>query len=130
MSQSTNNSNGLLLNVEDLKTYFAVKKGLLRRTVGHIKAVDGVSFGVKRGQALGLVGESGCGKTTAARTIIRLIPATSGKVTFDGVDVLEANKKQLQSLRKQITIVFQDPYSSLNPRMTVGDIVGEALRIH
>ena len=130
MSQSTNNSNGLLLNVEDLKTYFAVKKGLLRRTVGHIKAVDGVSFGVKRGQTLGLVGESGCGKTTAARTIIRLIPATSGKVTFDGIDVLEANKKQLQSLRKQITIVFQDPYSSLNPRMTVGDIVGEALRIH
>ena len=120
----------MLLNVEDLKTYFAVKKGLLRRTVGHVKAVDGVSFGVKRGQTLGLVGESGCGKTTAARTIIRLIPATSGKVTFDGIDVLEANKKQLQSLRKQITIVFQDPYSSLNPRMTVGDIVGEALRIH
>ena len=120
----------MLLNVEDLKTYFAVKKGLLRRTVGHVKAVDGVSFGVKAGQTLGLVGESGCGKTTAARTIIRLIPATSGKVTFGGIDVLKANKKQLQSLRKQITIVFQDPYSSLNPRMTVGDIVGEALRIH
>ena len=120
----------MLLNVEGLKTYFAVKKGLLRRTVGHVKAVDGVSFGVRRGQTLGLVGESGCGKTTTARTIIRLIPATSGKVTFGGIDVLKANKKQLQSLRKQITIVFQDPYSSLNPRMTVGDIVGEALRIH
>ena len=105
MSQSTNN-NGMLLNVEDLKTYFAVKKGLLQRTVGYVKAVDGVSFGVKQGQTLGLVGESGCGKTTAARTIIRLIPATSGKVMFDGTDILKANKKQLHSLRKKITIIF------------------------
>lgn len=129
MTQNTNSDNNLLLNVEDLKTYFPVKKGLLRRTVGHIKAVDGVSFSVKKGQTLGLVGESGCGKTTAARTIIRLIPATSGSVTFGGIDVLNANKKQLQSLRRRITIIFQDPYGSLNPRMTVGDIVGEALRV-
>jgi oligopeptide/dipeptide ABC transporter ATP-binding protein len=130
MNQNTSGSNGLLLNVEDLKTYFAVKRGLLRRTVGYIRAVDGISFGIRKGQTLGLVGESGCGKTTAARTIIRLIPATSGSVTFGGLDVLKADKKQLQSLRRQITIIFQDPYSSLNPRMTVGDIVGEALRVH
>ncbi len=129
MNQNTD-SNGLLLNVEDLKTYFAVRKGLLRRTVGYIKAVDGISFGIHKGQTLGLVGESGCGKTTAARTIIRLVPATSGSVTFEGLDVLKADKRQLQSLRRRITIVFQDPYSSLNPRMTVGDIVGEALRVH
>ncbi len=129
MNQNTNSDNGLLLNVENLKTYFAVKKGLLRRTVGYIKAVDGVSFSVRKGQTLGLVGESGCGKTTAARTIIRLIPATSGSVTFGGLDVLKADKKQLRSLRRRITIVFQDPYSSLNPRMTVGDIVGESLRV-
>jgi oligopeptide transport system ATP-binding protein len=122
-------TNGKLLSVEDLKTYFPVKKGLLRRTVGYIKAVDGVSFSVKKGQTLGLVGESGCGKTTAARTIIRLIPATAGSVTFGGIDVLKADKKRLRSLRRRITIVFQDPYSSLNPRMTVGDIVGEALRV-
>ena len=130
MNQSTNDNNGLLLDVEDLKTYFAVKRGLLRRTVGHIKAVDGISFGIRKGRTLGLVGESGCGKTTAARTIIRLIPATSGKVTFDGIDVLGVGKKQLQLLRRRITTVFQDPYSSLNPRMTVGDIVGEPLRVH
>ena len=129
MNQNINNNNGLLLNVEELKTYFPVKKGLLRRTVGYIKAVDGVSFSLKKGQTLGLVGESGCGKTTAARTIIRLIPATSGKVTFSGIDILKADKKQIRSLRKRISIVFQDPYSSLNPRMTVGDIVGEALRV-
>jgi oligopeptide/dipeptide ABC transporter ATP-binding protein len=129
MSQNTSN-NGLLLNVENLKTYFPVKKGLFRRIVGYVKAVDGVSFSIKQGQTLGLVGESGCGKTTAARTIIGLIPATSGRVTFGGVDVLKADAKKLQSLRKQITIIFQDPYSSLNPRMTIGDIVGEALRVH
>ena len=122
-------TNGKLLNVEELQTYFPVKKGLLRRTVGYIKAVDGVNFSLKKGQTLGLVGESGCGKTTAARTIIRLIPATSGKVTFSGIDILKADKKQIRSLRKRISIVFQDPYSSLNPRMTVGDIVGEALRV-
>jgi peptide/nickel transport system ATP-binding protein/oligopeptide transport system ATP-binding protein len=129
MNQNTNSNNGLLLSVEDLKTYFTVKKGLLRRTVGYIKAVDGVNFSVKKGQTLGLVGESGCGKTTAARTIIRLIPATSGSVSFGGIDVLKSDKKQLKSLRRRITIIFQDPYSSLNPRMTVGDIVGEALRV-
>lgn len=123
------NSNGYLLKVDDLKTYFSIKKGLLQRTVGHVKAVDGVSFAVKAGKSLGLVGESGCGKTTVARTIVRLIPATSGKIVFDAMDVLSAKKKDLKRLRKEVSIIFQDPYGSLNPRMTVGNIIGEPLKI-
>lgn len=122
--------NNKLLKVEELKTYFPVKKGLLRRTVGYIKAVDGISFSISRGQTVGLVGESGCGKTTAARTIIKLIPATDGRVTFDKLDVLSANEQQLRKLRRRISMIFQDPYGSLNPRMTVGDIVGEPLKVH
>ncbi len=122
--------NGSLLRVEDLKTYFPVKKGLFRRTVGHIRAVDGVSFSVWRGQTVGLVGESGCGKTTVARTIVRLVPATSGKVFFEGKDVLSATRKEMRLLRKEISLVFQDPFGSLNPRMTVGNIVGEPIRVH
>jgi len=118
------------LRVEDLKTYFPVRKGLLRRTVGYVKAVDGVSFGIAAGKTLGLVGESGCGKTTVARTIIRLIPATSGAVFFNGVDVLNIAGRKLQQLRRDISIIFQDPYGSLNPRMTVGNIVGETLKVH
>ncbi|MBN1804181.1 MAG: dipeptide ABC transporter ATP-binding protein [Sedimentisphaerales bacterium] len=130
MSENTQQTNNILLKVERLKTYFPVKKGLLRKTAGHVKAVDDVSFSVKRGQTLGLVGESGCGKTTAARTIIRLIPATSGSVNYDGLDVLKADKKNLKKLRRNVTIIFQDPYSSLNPRMTIGDIIGEPLKVH
>ena len=122
-------TNGYLLKVNDLKTYFPVKKGLLRRTVGYVKAVDGVSFGIEAGQSLGLVGESGCGKTTVAQSIVRLVPATAGSVVFDGVEVLSADKRQLGELRRQISIVFQDPFGSLNPRMTVGNIVGEPLKI-
>ncbi len=129
MNQNTENNN-YLLKVDDLKTYFPIKKGLMRRTVGHVKAVDGVSFKIRRGQTLGLVGESGCRKTTVARTLIRLIPATSGKVIFEDIDVLSADKKQLRQFRRDASIVFQDPYGSLNPRMTVGNIIGEALRIH
>jgi len=121
--------NGYLLKVDDLKTYFPVKKGLLRRTVGYVKAVDGVSFSIKKGQAFGLVGESGCGKTTVARTITRLIPATAGQVVFDGIDVLSADKSQLQQLHRETSIIFQDPFGSLNPRMTIGGIVGEPLKI-
>ncbi len=121
--------NGYLLKVNDLKTYFPVRKGLLRRTVGHLKAVDGVSFSIKKGQAFGLVGESGCGKTTVARSITRLIPATAGRVVFDGIDVLSADKKKLNQLRKETSIIFQDPFGSLNPRMTVGSIVGEPLKV-
>lgn len=129
MNQNTDNINKCLLEVDGLKTYFPVKKGLLRRTVGSIKAVNGVSFSINAGESLGLVGESGCGKTTVARTVARLIPATAGQVTFEGQDVLSLGKKELRKLRKDVSIIFQDPYSSLNPRMTVGTIVGEPLKV-
>lgn len=123
-------SNGKLLSVEGLKTYFPIKRWLLRRIVGYIKAVDGVDFSIDKGQTFGIVGESGCGKTTVARSIIRLEKATSGRVLFKGIDVLSADKKQLLELRKQISLIFQDPYGSLNPRMTVGNIIGEPMKVH
>jgi oligopeptide/dipeptide ABC transporter ATP-binding protein len=119
-----------LLKVENLKTYFAIKKGLLRKTVGHVKAVDDISFVLPAGKTFGLVGESGSGKTTAARTIARLIPATAGKVFFEDQDILAVTQSKLREIRRQISIVFQDPYSSLNPRMTVGTIIGEPLMVH
>jgi oligopeptide/dipeptide ABC transporter ATP-binding protein len=122
-------TNNYLLRVENLKTYFPIRKGLLRRTVGYMKAVDGVSFAIPAGQALGLVGESGCGKTTVARSIVRLVPATEGKVVFDQKDVLSADKNKLQELRRQMSLIFQDPYGSLNPRMTIGNIIGEPLKV-
>ena len=124
------NTNGHLLKVDNLKTYFPIRKGLLRRTVGHVKAVDDISFAIRKGQSLGLVGESGCGKTTAARSIIRLVPVTSGNVVFDGIDVLSAEKEQLYAVRRDISIIFQDPFGSLNPRMTIGNIIGEPIKIH
>jgi len=123
-------SNNYLLEVEDLKTYFPVKRGLLRRTVGYVKAVDGISFAIKAGQTLGLVGESGCGKTTVVRSIVRLVPARAGRVIFEQRDVLSAGKDELRRLRREIGLVFQDSYSLLNPRMTVGSIVGEPLKVH
>ncbi len=123
------NTNDYLLKVDGLRTYFPIKKGLLRRTVGYVKAVDGVSFGIEKGQTLGLVGESGCGKTTIARSIVRLVPATAGKVVFEERDILSADKVELRRLRSQISLIFQDPYGSLNPRMTIGNIVGEPLKI-
>lgn len=119
-----------ILRVEDLKTYFPIKTGLLRKTVGYLKAVDGVSFSIKRGQTFGLVGESGCGKSTVARTIVRLEKATSGDVIFNDLDVLKANKEKLLEFRKNVSLIFQDPYSSLNPRMTVGNIIGEPVKTH
>jgi oligopeptide transport system ATP-binding protein len=122
--------NGALLSVQDLKTHFPVKRGLLRRTVGHVKAVDGVSFDLARGQTLGLVGESGCGKTTVGRTLLRLIPATDGRVVFEGVEVFDADRPLLRRLRRRMQIIFQDPVGSLNPRMTVGRIIGEPIRVH
>jgi oligopeptide/dipeptide ABC transporter ATP-binding protein len=129
MSQNMVSTNDYLLKVEDLKTYFPIKKGLLRRAAGFIKAVDGVSFDIKRGQTLGLVGESGCGKTTVARSIVRLVPATAGEVIFDQINVLSANKSESSELHRQISLIFQDPFSSLNPRMTVGNIIGEPLKV-
>ena len=119
-----------LLKVEDLKTYYPIKKGLLRRTVGYVKAVDGISFAIKRGQTLGLVGESGCGKTTAARSIVRLAEARAGSIVFGQRDVLSAGTEELRRLRREISMVFQDSYSSLNPRMTVDNIIGEPLKVH
>ncbi len=119
-----------LLDVRDLQTWFPVRSGILQRTTGYVKAVDGVSFHVKKGETLGLVGESGCGKTTVGRTILRLIPATGGRVTFDGVDMFAASGARLQSLRRQMQIIFQDPAGSLNPRMRIGSIIGEPLKVH
>ena len=120
----------LLLSVKDLKKHFPIKKGLFSNTVGHVKAVDGVSFDVARGEVLGLVGESGCGKTTTGRVILRLIEATAGQVLFEGKDVLALGKRDLREIRREMQIVFQDPYSSLNPRLTVGSMIEEALAIH
>ena len=124
----------LLLEVKNLQKYFPVRRGVFRRTVGHVKAVDDVSFYIRGGETLGLVGESGCGKTTCGRTILRLIEPTAGQVLFhrdgDAVDVARLRGRQLKELRREMQIIFQDPYSSLNPRMTVGDIVGEPLVVH
>jgi len=119
-----------LLSVRDLVKHFPITRGVFGRTVGAVRAVDGISFDVKQGETLGLVGESGCGKTTAGRAILRLIEPTSGQVAFDGLDVLSLEPARLRALRRRMQIVFQDPFSSLNPRMTVGAIVREGLIIH
>ena len=119
-----------LVVVKDLKKYFPVRSGLLQRVTAHVKAVDGVSFAIKRGECLGMVGESGCGKTTIGRTILRLVEPSEGSVHFDGTDVIQANAKTLKALRRDMQIIFQDPYSSLDPRVPVGESVGEGLLIH
>lgn len=119
-----------LLEVIDLHTHFPVKTGVMQVTTDYVRAVDGVSFEIGKGETLGLVGESGCGKTTVGRTLLRLIPATSGKVFFDGVDVFAAGRTQLKDLRRQMQIIFQDPAGSLNPRMRIRSIVGEPLTVH
>ena len=123
-------SQPILLEVNNLKTWFPIRRGLLQRTVGHVKAVDDVSFFVRRGETLGLVGESGCGKTTVGRTLLRLIPNSGGAVRFDGRDVLSAGALDLRKLRREMQIIFQDPGGSLNPRMRVGRIIGEPLEVH
>ena len=119
-----------LLEVSDLRTHFPVRTGVLGRVTGHVKAVDGVSFDLARGETLGLVGESGSGKTTVGRTLLRLQPATSGRVAFDGTDVFDASGENLRKLRRRMQIVFQDPAGSLNPRMRIASIVGEPLEVH
>jgi len=119
-----------VLQVDGLKKHFPVRKGLLRRTVGHVYAVDDVSFTIKSGETLGLVGESGCGKTTVGRAILRLIEPTAGALHLEGRDITHLGKTELRPFRQQMQIIFQDPFSSLNPRMRAGDIVGEPLKIH
>lgn len=119
-----------LLSVEGLRTHFPVRGGLFRRVVGHVRAVEDVSFAVGRGEVVGLVGESGSGKTTLGRSILRLVEPTAGRVVFDGEDVTTAPPEALRALRRRMQIVFQDPYASLNPRLTVEEIVGQAIDIH
>ena len=120
-----------ILMVNNLKKYFPIKKGFISHTVGHVKAVDGVTFNLKRGTTMGLVGESGCGKTTTGRTILRLSgEKTAGQVLFNGKEVYDLSHKELRDLRTKMQIIFQDPFSSLQPRMPVGEIIGEAVREH
>ena len=125
-----NENDGTLLEVSDLRKWFPIRAGLLGRVKNHVKAVDGVSFHVRQGETLGLVGESGCGKTTVGRSLLRLIEPTSGQVRFRGQDLLQLSSGDMRRMRREMQIIFQDPYSSLNPRMTVEGIVGEAMTVH
>lgn len=120
----------ILVEVNDLKMHFPVLRGLLKRQVASVQAVDGVSFKIRRGETLGLVGESGCGKTTTGRCVLRLYDPTSGQIVFDGQDITHLKKQQIRPIRREISLIFQDPFSSLDPRQTAGQIVGEPMKIH
>lgn len=124
------NKDRVLLEVKNLVKHYPIKAGVLQKTVGKVRSVDGVSFSIERGKTFGLVGESGCGKTTIGRTLIRLVEPTSGQALLNGQDIFSLNKKDLKALRPKLQMIFQDPYSSLNPRMPVGEIIGEAVREH
>jgi ABC-type oligopeptide transport system ATPase subunit len=119
-----------LLEVRNLKKYFPVRGGLFQRRIGHIEAVDGIDLSIEQGQSFGLVGESGSGKTTAGKTILRLIEPTEGEIIFEGQDLCRLSESEMRQRRAEMQMIFQDPYSSLNPRMTVKRIVGEPLVIH
>ena len=128
--RNENAGNDVVLEVRNLKKYFPIKSSFLRLVIGNVKAVDGISFKIKRGTTMGLVGESGCGKSTVGRTLLRLQSKTEGEVIFDGVDIFKLSREELRRIRPKIQIIFQDPYSSLSPRMPIGEIIGEAVREH
>ena len=130
IKKTPDTENEYLLEVKDLVKWFPIKSSFFKQTVGNVRAVDGISFKIKRGQTMGLVGESGCGKSTAGRTILRLLEKTSGEVWFDGKEIFSLSKEELRRMRPRMQIVFQDPYSSLSPRLPVGEIIGEAVREH
>jgi len=123
-------TNECLVTVENLKKYFPIKSGIIKRATGNVKAVDGVSFQIKKGKVLGIVGESGCGKSTLGRTMLRLLKPTEGEVEYDGKNIFNLNKNEINHMRTKMQIIFQDPYSSLNPRLPVYEIVGEAMLQH
>lgn len=127
---SNNNNNEVLLKVDDLMMHFPIYRGVFQRQVGAVRAVDGVSFEVQRGETLGLVGESGCGKSTTGRTILQLYKPTAGGVHFEGKDLVKLKGEEMRLMRRKMQMIFQDPYASLNPRMTVGQLVGEPLQVH